>query len=158
MKSVYVSLLFFVLMVFAACNRNGAGADSNKSLYSIRMAKSEMTRFPEAWMTEYATYAKWNYHIGVLTKSMMDMCEYTGDMKYFDYVEAYYDMMIDDEANITRYSMERFNIDHVNPGKDLFTLYRQTGKKKYRMAADTLRKQMALHPRTSEGGFWHKKR
>jgi unsaturated rhamnogalacturonyl hydrolase len=89
---------------------------------------------------------------------MMDMCEYTGNMKYFDYVESYYDMMIDDSANITRYQMDVFNIDHVNPGKDLFALYRQTGKKKYRMAADTLRKQMALHPRTSEGGFWHKKR
>jgi len=131
---------------------------SGDELYSIRMADSEMSRFPEPWMTEYATYPKWNYHIGVYTKAMMDMCEYTGDMKYFDYVEPYYDMMIDDSANITRYKMDVYNIDHVNPGKDLFALYRQTGKKKYRMAADTLRKQMALHPRTSEGGFWHKKK
>ncbi len=151
-------MLLFTLMAFSSCRQGRAEANSDKPLYSIWMAESEMTRFPEAWMTEYATYAKWNYHIGVLTKSMMDMCEYTGDMKYFDYVEEYYDMMIDDSANITRYKMDVFNIDHVNPGKDLFALYRQTGKKKYRMAADTLRKQMALHPRTSEGGFWHKKR
>jgi unsaturated rhamnogalacturonyl hydrolase len=158
MKALGVSLLLFVLMAFPACKWDNTDSETDKSLYSMRMADSEMTRFPEAWMTEYATYAKWNYHIGVLTKSMMDMCEYTGDMKYFDYVEEYYDMMIDDSGNINRYSMDRFNIDHVNPGKDLFALYRQTGKKKYRMAADTLRKQMALHPRTSEGGFWHKKR
>lgn len=147
-----------LLVALAACSQAVKESNSDQPMYSIWMAESEMSRFPEAWMTEYATYAKWNYHIGVLTKSMMDMSNYTGDMKYFDYVEAYYDMMIDDSGNITRYSMEKFNIDHVNPGKDLFALYRQTGKKKYRMAADTLRKQMALHPRTSEGGFWHKKR
>ncbi|NKB69500.1 MAG: hypothetical protein GKR89_20715 [Candidatus Latescibacteria bacterium] len=158
MRSVYLSMLFIVLMAFFACNSGGSEASADKPLYSVWMAESEMTRFPEAWMTEYATYAKWNYHIGVLTKSIMDMSEYTGDMRYFNYVEAYYDMMIDDEANINRYKMEIFNIDHVNPGKDLFALYRQTGKKKYRMAADSLRKQMIHHPRTWEGGFWHKKR
>ena len=158
MRTANGLLLIFTLMAFFSCGQGGAELNSDKPLYSIWMAESEMTRFPEVWMTEYATYAKWNYHIGVLTKSMMDMCEYTGDMKYFDYVEEYYDMMIDESANITRYQMDAFNIDHVNPGKDLFALYRQTGKKKYRMAADTLRKQMAFHPRTSEGGFWHKKR
>jgi len=155
-------LLFGIIFIFTvnACNQSGNSgiSDEEEKLYSVRMAESEMARFQEPWMTEYATYAKWNYHIGVYTKAMMDMCEYTGDMKYFDYVEPYYDMMIDDSANITRYTMDVYNIDHVNPGKDLFSLYRQTGKKKYRMAIDTLRRQMAFHPRTSEGGFWHKKR
>jgi unsaturated rhamnogalacturonyl hydrolase len=155
-------LLSAIIFIFTvkACNQSGNSgiSDEEEKLYSVRMAESEMARFQEPWMTEYATYAKWNYHIGVYTKAMMDMCEYTGDMKYFDYVEPYYDMMIDDSANITRYTMDVYNIDHVNPGKDLFSLYRQTGKKKYRMAIDTLRRQMAFHPRTSEGGFWHKKR
>ena len=148
------------LMVLSGCVQSNTGEEegTRKVLYSIRMAESEISRFTEPWMTEYATYPKWNYHIGVLTKSMMDICEYTGDMKYFDYVEPYYDMMIGDDGTISRYTLTDFNIDHVNPGKDLFTLYRQTGKKKYRMAIDTLRHQMSLHPRTSEGGFWHKKR
>jgi unsaturated rhamnogalacturonyl hydrolase len=150
--------ILFLIVAFIVSGFSWEKENTVAELYSVRMAESEMLRFQEPWMTEYATYAKWNYHIGVYTKAMMDMCEYTGDMKYFDYVEPYYDMMIDDSANITRYKMEVFNIDHVNPGKDLFALYRQTGKKKYRMAADTLRKQMAQHPRTSEGGFWHKMR
>lgn len=148
--------LIIALLTVCGCSNTKEAPD--EKLYSVRMAESEIARFPEPWMTEYATYPKWNYHIGVLTHAMMSMCEYTGDMKYFDYVESYYDMMIDDSANISRYKMQNFNIDHVNPGKDLFSLYRQTGKKKFRMAIDTLRMQMSLHPRTSEGGFWHKKR
>jgi unsaturated rhamnogalacturonyl hydrolase len=36
-------------------------------------------------------------------------------------------------------------------------LYRVTGKEKYKKAAEHLRSQLATHPRTNEGGFWHKK-
>ena len=36
-------------------------------------------------------------------------------------------------------------------------LYRVTGKDKYKKAADLLRSQLKTHPRTNEGGFWHKK-
>ena len=34
----------------------------------------------------------------------------------------------------------------------------RTGDERYKIAMDTLRKQMAEQPRTSEGGFWHKLR
>ena len=44
----------------------------------------------------------------------------------------------------------------ANGGKILFDLYAQTGDERYKIAMDTLRKQMAEQPRTSEGGFWHK--
>jgi len=36
-------------------------------------------------------------------------------------------------------------------------LYKKTGNQKYLTAIQTLRNQMKSHPRTSEGGFWHKK-
>ena len=36
-------------------------------------------------------------------------------------------------------------------------LYRVLGKEKYKKAADLLRSQLKTHPRTKEGGFWHKK-
>jgi unsaturated rhamnogalacturonyl hydrolase len=44
-----------------------------------------------------------------------------------------------------------------NEGKLLLTLYRVTEKEKYKKAADLLREQLKTHPRTNEGGFWHKK-
>lgn len=48
--------------------------------------------------------------------------------------------------------------DNVNSGKILFSLYEKTGDERYKIAIQTLRDQMRKHPRTSEGGFWHKKR
>lgn len=42
-------------------------------------------------------------------------------------------------------------------GRNLLTLYKVTGQEKYRKAAALLREQLRTHPRTSEGGFWHKK-
>ncbi len=53
--------------------------------------------------------------------------------------------------------MTEFNIDNITQGKAALRVYTQTNKEQYRIAADTIRKQLALHPRTSEGGFWHKK-
>jgi unsaturated rhamnogalacturonyl hydrolase len=65
--------------------------------------------------------------------------------------------MITDDAEILTYKKSDYNIDRVNPGKFLIELYKETKDQKYKMAIDTLRDQMRHHPRTSEGGFWHKK-
>jgi len=53
--------------------------------------------------------------------------------------------------------MKDFNIDNIAPGRILLHLYEITKQNKYKAAADTLMIQLQLHPRTSEGGFWHKK-
>ena len=42
-------------------------------------------------------------------------------------------------------------------GRSVLLLYRVTGEAKYKKAADLIRSQLANHPRTNEGGFWHKK-
>jgi len=46
----------------------------------------------------------------------------------------------------------------VNSGKFLFDLYENTKDERYLTAIKQLRDQLKTHPRTSEGGFWHKKR
>ncbi|WP_111642919.1 glycoside hydrolase family 88 protein [Marinimicrobium alkaliphilum] len=63
---------------------------------------------------------------------------------------------ITDDGEIRNYSFNSFNIDYVKPGVVVLRLYQQTGEEKYRKAADILREQLRQHPRTSEGGFWHK--
>src|SRR6185369_12614688 len=42
--------------------------------------------------------------------------------------------------------------------RSLIMLYKVTGDEKYYKAATLLRSQLLTHPRTQEGGFWHKKR
>lgn len=44
----------------------------------------------------------------------------------------------------------------INSGKILFLLYDESKDEKYFKAMEQLRKQLEEHPRTTEGGFWHK--
>ncbi len=87
---------------------------------------------------------------------MIELWKETGDQQYFDYARSYADSLITMEGNIKTYSMDSYNIDHISPGKILFDLYAETGDTRYRKAIDTLYTQLLTHPRTSEGGFWHK--
>lgn len=127
-----------------------------KDPYYVRMTDSEMKRNPEGWMIDFVDKLKWNYTHGLELGSILSVWEKTGDEKYFDYVLNYADTMISDDGSIKTYNLRKYNIDHVNPGKILFTIYDETGDSKYRMAMDTLKKQMDTHPRISNGGYWHK--
>jgi len=74
------------------------------------------------------------------------------------YVDAWYDAIIAEDGTIgVNYKKSNYSTDHVCPGRTLFQLYDITGKEKYRKAMDELYGQIKEHPRTLEGGFWHKK-
>lgn len=129
----------------------------NEPTWAEKMAKSEMTRYPQAWMIEKAKSPRWGYTHGCVAKAMLDLFDYNGDSIYFNYAKGYADSLITEEGKIKTYDMQKFNIDNINPGKILFRLYKATGDQKYKAAIDTLILQMKNQPRTSEGGFWHKK-
>ena len=65
---------------------------------------------------------------------------------------------IRDDGSIQGYKLEDYNIDNIAPGKTVLALYEITGEERYKNCADLLRKQLVTHPRTSQGGFWHKQR
>jgi len=109
-------------------------------------------------MIDFREKPKWEYTQGLVLKAIMDVWHVTDEERYFQYVKSYYDKFINDDGSIKLYNLEDYNIDRINPGKVLFPLYRETGKEKFKEAIFLLRKQMRTHPRTSEGGFWHKKR
>ena len=125
--------------------------------WSVRFADSEIARHPDP-MTLDSEQPKWEYTHGLVLKAILAVGDRTGDPRYEKYVRAYYDGMIGADASIRTYDASEFNIDRINPGKPLFALYRKTKDAKYKAALDRLRQQMREHPRTSEGGFWHKKR
>jgi len=129
----------------------------NERTYSLEMMRSEMVRCADgAHLDGMDGKLKWNYTTGLELKSFLDVYDVYGGDDVLSYVDNWYDSIIDGEGNIQTYSKAKYNTDHVCPGRTLFHLYELTGKDKYRMAMDTLRSQLASHPRTSEGGFWHK--
>lgn len=152
----------FVLLLASAFAVHSHATD-NRVLDNLlpmpeRMAQSEMQRNPQAWSIDWRTYPRWTYTHGLVLLSFAKVYEKTGKIEYFNYIQNYVDSLINEHGDIATYDINKYNIDMVNPGKLLFFMYQQTGKNKYKIAADTLRQQLRDHPRTSEGGFWHKQR
>lgn len=133
--------------------------------WSERLALSEIQRFPEAWQIENARSPRWGYTHGLVVKAMQDLGVFLagGEMSkaaknpYYAYAKLYADSTIDKKGRI-RMDFLSYNLDNVNPGKILFMLHRHEKDKRYKTAIDTLIKQLRQQPRTSQGGFWHKKK
>lgn len=111
----------------------------------------------ESAANEPARPPRWSYEQGVLLKGIEGVWLNTGEGKYFNFIQQRTDAFVSDDGTIRTYKLDDYNIDNVLPGRNLLLLYKVTGQDKYRKAAALLREQLKTHPRTSEGGFWHKK-
>lgn len=124
---------------------------------SERLSDTLMNRIWVDDKTPPGIPAKWNYEQGVQLKAVEQMWYATGDPKYFNFIKSGMDYWLQPDGTIKGYEIEEYNIDHVTPGRALMTLYRVTNDQKYKKAVELLRSQLKTHPRTKEGGFWHKK-
>ena len=125
--------------------------------YSAWMADSEMKRFPESWMVDFSKKLKWDYCNGLELQAIYQVWKSTANPRYFNYVKSYADTVVNANGTITGYKPEDYNLDKLNSGKILFDLYAKSKEPKLKLAMDLLRNQMKNQPRTSDGGFWHKK-
>lgn len=151
-----------LLIIMSACNPNrknkghAQASVSVKAPWYVLMADSDIKRNPEGWMIDFRKKPKWEYTNGLFCSALYKVYRHTGEKKYFDYIKEYADFMISEDGTILTYQKTEYNIDRVNSGKFLMELYNETGLEKYRLAIEELRDQMRYHPRTTEGGFWHK--
>jgi len=145
-----VTILFFsVSLLFSA---------SPPKPWSVRIGDSFMSLHPDTvkYYNEEKS-KKWNYEQGLMLEALYQLWTVTKDDRYLQYIKKNLDYYIQPNGSIATYTLKDFNIDNVSPGKitlRAFELFKDT---KYKRGADTLRKQLSLQPRTSEGGFWHKK-
>lgn len=134
---------------------NGQLLKTHQSL-SQSMVYSQMKRFPEAWMLDNSKRIHWGYTQGLETESFFQVYQKYKDSKIWDYVLAYTDSIVNEDGTIKTYRLDEYNIDQINSGKLLFMVYDATADEKYLKAIRLVFSQMLTHPRTSEGGFWHK--
>ena len=143
-------IALLLTLVLAACN-------ADRTPLSLKVVRSEMTRCPEAsWLDGQEGNLKWNYTTGLELKAFLDVYELYGGDEILQYVDGWYDAIIDSAGTIYKYKKSNFSTDHICPGRTLLRLYDLTGKEKYRQAMDVLFDQLIDQPRTPEGGFWHK--
>ena len=154
------SLLILAAAILTACGvQKPVPVDGRTEPLSAAVVRSEMQRCPEAtYLDGLEGKLKWNYTTGLELKAFLDVYCHSerSEESVLDYVEAWYDAIIDENGNIYNYKKSNFSLDHICPGRTLFQLYDLTGKAKYRKAMDVLYGQLKDQPRTPEGGFWHK--
>lgn len=100
---------------------------------------------------------KWNYIDGCMITAVLALYEITGEEKYLTFADDFVGWFVQEDGSIKTYDIEEYNLDNINPSKNLFALYRLTGKQKYRLAMEPIRAQLQTMPRTKAGNFWHKK-
>jgi unsaturated rhamnogalacturonyl hydrolase len=128
---------------------SSAPVDAGGRPWSARMADSMIARHgPEQ--------IHWHYDYGLLLTAIQLVGRATGDPRYWEHVRGIVEQLVAPDGTIRGYRLEEYNLDQVNAGRALFPLLRATGEDRYRRALAMLRQQLATHPRTESGGFWHK--
>lgn len=132
---------------------NGAAAQRDTTAaarpWSLRMSESVMRRNP-------AVSERWDYTAGLVLLGIERVGQARDDQRLLGYVQQNMDRFVQPDGSIRTYRQDEFNLDQINQGRLLFPLQARTTDDRYRKAADLLREQLRRHPRTSEGGFWHK--
>jgi unsaturated rhamnogalacturonyl hydrolase len=128
--------------------------------WSQRMARSEMARYGDRLFHGGSNpRARWDYTSSLLGLSMIKLADATGDRAYAEWGAQTVESFVADDGSIRTYKMEEFNIDMIPPGKVLLARWEQGVRDpRFRTAIATMHEQMQKHPRTSDGGFWHKLR
>lgn len=155
--STLTCVTIVVILVSCSNTYDRKGKGLNSSLWSVRMAESEMVRNPSLWMVDFVTEKKWNYTQGLMGLAFIRLSEVTGNEKYFNYAKGFADSLVDENGNIYKYKKENYNLDQINPGKMFFPLFARTKDPRYEKVIQTLKEQIDSQPRLAEGGFWHKK-
>jgi unsaturated rhamnogalacturonyl hydrolase len=117
--------------------------------WSVRVAESVMRR-------NAVVYDRWDYTAGFVLLGLDRVGQTTHDPKFAAYVKKSVDSLVRADGSIATYAASEYNLDQINEGRILFPLANRTHDSRYARAADALRAQLRTHPRTAEGGFWHK--
>ncbi len=153
-----ISALLLIHSPLSAADLPREFKDAAPLEWSVRMAKSEMDRRGETLAWKEGGRAKWDYTAGLFTLSLLKLNEIVPDPRYVEFTKLSIGSFVKPDGGIQGYKLADHNIDNINPGKTVLALWQMTKEERYEKCAALLRKQLETHPRTSEGGFWHKQR
>jgi len=117
---------------------------------SVRFASAVIARNP-------IVHEKWDYTAGVVLLAIQRVAEVEDVPSMRAYVKSNIDRLVGPDGGIAGYKAEDYSLDQIAEGRVLLNLARRSPDPRYRKAATRLRNQLRSHPRTDEGGFWHKK-
>jgi unsaturated rhamnogalacturonyl hydrolase len=153
-RPFYIALLIFILLTSCGnISRSGQGDDPVN--WSVRMAEAVMQRSDSLIYYNNPEKVKWSYDVAMLGLAVDRLG--SQDPKYSVYLKEYVDYFVTPEGKVRNYKIDEYNLDRINPARNILTLYKRTGEEKYLKAIDLFVTQMEDQPRTASGGYWHKK-
>lgn len=99
---------------------------------------------------------KWNYIDSCMITAVLRLYEYSGERNLLDFAVGFTSAYVDENGDIPTMNREDFNLDNINGGKNLLSLYRITGNERWLKAAQNLADALSQQPRLDCGSFWHK--
>lgn len=151
---IIINALLSLGLIFSTLSCGGSKAETNSELWSVRMANSVMARY-DTLLKMDAPRVRWQYDVSFVGQAIDKLGDI--DPKYSEYMETFIDYFVQEDGSVKHYKPEEYNIDRINPAKNLITLYKRTGEKKYLDAIELHVEQMRNHPKTRSGAYWHKK-
>lgn len=127
--------------------------DAQTTPWSEKMANTISTNYPKGFNDGGRT---WSYVVGTVLSGFELLYEKTGNVKYKTYIETTVANEFNADSTMKTYKVSDYNSDQVREGQALIFLNQQSNGVKFRTALKNIRSQLNTHPRTSEGGFWHK--
>ena len=140
----------FIVLLILSIGSTSTSISATTDPYSKRMADAQMVRS--------GAQVTWDYPNGLFVESVLKVYALYGGSSYYNYALNYAKATVNATTGKigTKYKFTDYTLDNINPGMFLLDIYNRTGSDQYKIALDTLKKQLQRHPRTSEGGFWHK--
>ena len=134
-----------------------ASCSSPEPKVSETMVLSQISRCIDATYLDFSGgRLKWSCTTGIELEAFLDVYEDGGNEKIYDFVHRWHDALVQPDGSILTYSVDKYDVDLICPGRSLYRFYDKTGEEKYRKAIELLKTQIDAQPRTSEGAFWHK--
>ena len=129
MKRTLFFALSALLLAAAACSGRRSLLDSPVPL-AVRMAESEIARSPSATSLDGIAPGKikWNYTTGLELLAMIDAADAYDRPDFYEYARRYYDTIVRPDASVLTYKKEKYNLDHICPGRPLLILAERTGE------------------------------
>lgn len=130
-----------------------------KKLADSELGRKALLYKQGGWDTFRKRKASFDYDVvGLQPLAYHRLAGVTSDPRYADVIKTVTGSYVTETGDIQEYEPDEYNIDNVNPARNLVLLYEMTKEEKYKKAAAIVRKQLKLHPKTTEGAFWHKKK
>ena len=129
--------------------------------WSRKMADSVIARWPDGDMPRAGGPEKlypWSYDKNVVFAGMAEIWQNTADPAYYRYILRSMDKLVTPDGKLPNFGHEENSLDEVALGRELLLLYGRTRKPQYYKAAEIVRHQLEVQPRTPSGGFWHKQK